>query len=320
MVTNPRISLHLLRGFWVAARRLSFTQAAAELFVTQSAISREIKTIEEQLGQPLFHRVNRRLQLTQAGEELYRAVDEALALIDAAVERVAGSGQALAVTTTIPFASLWLVPRLSRFTQCNPDVSVQIAANDDVVDLKQAHMDIAIRYARRVEDIPGSQWLVDYSTFPVCSPALLNHPSHPLRSVADLRHHVLLEFETTAHGRPWRDWEQWFRAMGIAKVTPSGRQRFSHYDQVIEAALAGSGVAIGKRPHLDARLQEGALCAPFGPGAEASLGGFYLVVADAALGRESVDAFVCWLRDEVRAGASTVAAVGASLIGEGGEL
>ena len=86
MDTNPRISLHLIRGFWVAARHLSFTRAAAELCLTQSAVSREIKKLEEQLGQPLFHRVNRTLQLTQAGAELYRTVDEALALIDAATK------------------------------------------------------------------------------------------------------------------------------------------------------------------------------------------------------------------------------------------
>jgi LysR family transcriptional regulator, glycine cleavage system transcriptional activator len=298
MDTSPRVSLHLMRGFRAAARRLSFTHAATELFVTQSAISREVKKLEEQIGRPLFHRVNRTLQLTPAGEELYRAVDDAFRLIDAAVERVTGLGKTLAVTATVPLASLWLVPRLPRFTQSNPDVWVQIAANDDVVDLAQAHLDIAIRYARRAEDVPFSQWLFDYSTFPVCAPALLHDSSRPLQSVADLRHHVLLEFETTAHGRPWHDWDQWFRALKIAKVTPAGRQRFSHYDQVIEAALAGSGVAIGKRPHLNARLREGTLRAPFGREAEARLGGFYVVVADAAIGCKAAESFVRWLHDE----------------------
>lgn len=300
MDTNPRISLHLIRGFWVAARHLSFTKAAAELFVTQSAISREIKKLEEQLGQPLFHRVNRTLQLTQAGAELYRAVDEALALIDAATERVAGVERTLTVTTTIPLASLWLVPRLPRFTQHHPDIDVRIAANNDVVDLEQSHVDIAIRYGRNSRDAPCGEFLFAYSTFPVCSPMLMNDPARPLRTVADLAHHVLLEFETAAHGRPWYDWDQWFSAMKIAKFKPAGRQRFSHYDQVIEAVLAGSGVAIGKQPHLNSKLQDGTLCAPFGMEGVAALGAFSVVVADAAAGCKAVDAFVGWLRDEAR--------------------
>ena len=105
---SPRLSLDLLRGFRMAARHLSFTRAAQELFVTQSAISREIKTLEEQIGKPLFRRVHRALQLTRAGEELYRATDEALALLDAATDRIAESRKILAVTTTTALASLWL--------------------------------------------------------------------------------------------------------------------------------------------------------------------------------------------------------------------
>lgn len=301
MNTTPRVSLHLVRGFWVAARHLSFTRAAAELFVTQSAVSREIKKLEEQLGQPLFRRVNRTLQLTQAGEELYRAVDEALALIDAATDRLAGVERSLTATTTIPLASLWLVPRLPRFTQRQPAIDVRIVASNDVLDLVQAHMDIAIRYASPGGAAPPGRPLVGYSTFPVCTPALMRDPARPLRTFADLAQHVLLEFETTVHGRPWYDWEQWFSAVKVAKFKPAGRQRFSHYDQVVEAAMAGSGVAIGKRPHLNSKLQAGTLCAPFGTHGVASLGSFHVVVAPSATGRGAVgEAFVAWLRSEVR--------------------
>lgn len=300
MDTDPRFSLHLVRGFWAAARHLSFTRAAAELFVTQSAVSREVKKLEEQLGQPLFLRVNRSLQLTQAGEELYRAVDEALALIDAAARRLARSEQTLAVTTSIPLASLWLVPRLPRFTQRHSGVDVRIAANNDIVDLAKARVDIAIRYGHGGKSSFSGEPLVDYNTFPVCSPALMQDPKRPLRTVTDLAHHVLLEFETTVDGRPWYDWDQWFNAMKITKFKPAGRLRFSHYDQVVEAALAGSGVAIGKRPHLNSKLQDDTLRAPFGPEMVASLGGFYLVIADTARGRPDVDAFIRWLRSEVR--------------------
>lgn len=296
----PRISLHLIRGFWAAARHLSFTRAAAELFVTQSAVSREVKKLEEQLGCVLFRRVNRSLELTPAGSELYHAVEQALGLIDETTARLAGAPGSLAVTASIPFASLWLVPRLAGFTRRHPRTEVQIAASNEVVDLDQASIDVAIRYRRNAPCEAGAVFLAAYRTFPVCAPALLAHADPPLRAVADLAGHVLLEFETIAHGRPWYDWEQWLRAMHIAPFRPAGRQRFSHYDQVIEAALAGSGVAIGKLPHISGRLRDGSLRAPFGAESVAQLGGFEIVVADAAAGRAAVDAFVAWLREEMR--------------------
>ena len=146
---RPRLSLDLLRGFRAAARHLSFTRAAHELFVTQSAISREIKTLEEQIGQPLFHRVHRALQLTRAGEELYRAADEALTQLDAVTDRLAGSGRALTVTTTTALASLWLAPRLPRFTRLRPEIDVRIVASNDKPDLERDQLDIAIRFVPR---------------------------------------------------------------------------------------------------------------------------------------------------------------------------
>src|SRR5437762_5361103 len=118
-----RLSLDLLKGFEAAARHLSFTRAAQELFLTQSAVSREIKTLEQQLGQQLFQRVNRGLRLTDAGQTLYRAVAEALLLIEQATRRLASSPttEALTVTTSVPLASMWLVPKLQRFFERYPD-------------------------------------------------------------------------------------------------------------------------------------------------------------------------------------------------------
>lgn len=158
---SPRLSLGLLRGFRAAARHLSFTRAARELDVTQPAISREIKALEAQLGQPLFHRVARTLTLAQAGEQLFRATDEALSLIDAAAERVAGGGGALSVTTTTALASAWHVPRLGAFTRRHPDIDVRIAASNDTVDLEREHVDLAIRYVPPWADTPGGECLVD---------------------------------------------------------------------------------------------------------------------------------------------------------------
>jgi DNA-binding transcriptional LysR family regulator len=305
------LSLDLLRGFLVAARHLSFTRAAQELWVTQSAISREVKTLEEQIGQPLFRRVNRALQLTHAGETLYRAADEALALIDAATERVAGAGRTLGVTSTTALASTWLVPRLSNFTHLHPQIDVRIVASNELIRLEREHLDVAIRYVPPWGGVPSGERLMDYQTFPVCSPKLAHDRTRPLRTPADLAHHVRLDFETVLYGRPWYDWERWFETMKLRAIKPTGIQRFSHYDQVIQAAIEGSGVAIGKRPHLARHLREGLLVAPLGREWVASLGGFDIVVSPGTE-RDSVGTFIAWLRDEANRDQQSLSSSGES--------
>ena len=294
----PRLSLDLLRGFRAAARHLSFTHAARELFITQSAVSHQVKSLEEQIGKPLFRRVNRALQLTAAGAELFRAVDGALAQIDAATQRLVGPWRTLSVTTTVALASTWLVPRLPGFQKAHPEVDLRVVATNDTVDLVRDNIDIAIRFATLQMPVPSPDKVFDYLQFPVCAPSLARSRSNPLRSAADLARHVLIDFETVLYGRAWYDWEQWSNAMRLKNVRGSGWMRFSHYDQVIEAARKGSGVAIGKWPHLTDDLREGRLVAPLGAKGTAVVGGFYLEIA-AAAEREAVEAFVAWLRGEV---------------------
>jgi DNA-binding transcriptional LysR family regulator len=296
----PRLSLDLLRGFHAAARHLSFTRAAQELFVTQSAISREIKTLEDQLGQPLFRRVHRALQLTPAGEELLRATEESLARIDATTDRLAGSGRALAISTTTALASLWLAPRLPRFNRLHAGIDVRIAASNEKPDLEREQLDIAIRFAPRGADTPAGEPLFDCEIFPVCAPSLARDAARPLRTPADLAHHVRLDFETIRDGRPWSEWDVWYGATKIPAVKPQSTLRFSHYDQVIPAAIEGNGVAMGARPHLTQHLRDGTLCAPLGPDATATLGSFFAVVRPDVAGRDTVEALLAWLRSEVR--------------------
>jgi DNA-binding transcriptional LysR family regulator len=305
---RPRLSLDLLRGFRVAARHLSFTRAAQELFVTQPAISREIKTLEEQLGQPLFRRVNRALQLTEAGQQLYRAADEALGILDAAIDRLASPGNTVAFTTTPAFASAWLAPRLPRFARLHPEIDVRLVASNEMLDLEREQLDLAIRYVPPGADIQKGELLLEYSQFPVCSPAYLREHARDLRTPDDLSRHVLLDFETVVYGRPWYDWEQWLGATKLRRPKPAGHFRFSHYDQVIQAALEGSGVMIGKRPHLTSHLRDGRLVAPFGDEWVAKLGGFYIVYAAGAAERAPVKAFVGWLQSEAREDTAPAAA------------
>ena len=296
----PRLSLDLLRGFRVAARHLSFTRAAQELFVTQSAISREIRTLEEQIGQPLFHRVHRALQLTRAGEELYRAADEALTQLDAVTDRLTGSGSALAVTTTSALASLWLAPRLHRFNRLCPEIDVRIVASNDKPDLERDQLDIAIRFVPAGADSPNAERLVTCESFPVCAPALARDPVRPLRTPADLARHVRLDYETVRDGRRLSEWDFWFDAMKIRAVEPASTLRFPQFDQWIPAAVEGAGVAIGVLPHLTQQLRDGVLCAPFGRDAIANRGTFFIVTRRDVAQREDVKGFVTWLRSEVR--------------------
>jgi DNA-binding transcriptional LysR family regulator len=300
---TPRLSLDLLRGFRAAARHLSFTRAARELFITQSAISHEIRTLEEQLGRPLFRRVNRTLQLTQTGEELYRAIDEALNLIDTATQRATGPWRTLSVTTTVALASTWLVPRLQRFAKLHPEIDLRVVASNDTIDLKREHIDVALRFATLQMPTPTGEKLFDYLQFPVCSPALARSRGRPLRTPSDLAHHVLVDFETILYGRPWYDWQQWFAAMHLRSVKGTGWLRFSHYDQVIEAARKGSGVAVGKWPHLSEHLRDGELVAPLGESGEVVVGGFYLEISDIAQ-TDAAEVFVVWLRAEAEGDAA----------------
>jgi LysR family transcriptional regulator, glycine cleavage system transcriptional activator len=299
---RPRLSLDLLKGFEAAARHLSFTRAADELSLTQSAVSREIKTLEEQLGQPLFNRMKRGLQLTDAGQALYRAVGGALQLIDEATDRIAVShgGETLAVTTSVPLASVWLVPKLPRFIRLHPEVDVRSVAVNQSLDLERERLDLAIRWAPPGSSVPGGKPLFDVEFFPVCSPALAHDHARPLRTPADLVHHVLLDLETVTMRGPWTDWGPWLDAMNLGDLKPGGTLRFSHYDQVIQAAIDGSGVAIGRNPHNARHLHDGLLVAPFGRKAVLTRGTYFILVAPRSAERPVVKDFVAWLRDEVR--------------------
>lgn len=296
----PRLSLDLLRGFQAAAQHLSFTRAAQEMCVTQSAISQEIRSLEDQLGTPLFKRAGRSLELTPAGRDMYRAVDEALALIDGATERVVKPARRLAITVPVPLASMWLGPRLPRFTRLHPDIELRIAASNDTQDLKREHLDLAIRHVLKgnAASAPAdSQYLFDHLTFPVISPALLRE--RPLATPADLAQHVLLYFETKSDGRAWLDWQWWFDAMKWRDVRAAGSLHFSHFDQVVQAAVEGSGVAVGRLPHLMQHLRDGSLVAPLGRSGVVPIGSFYVIVAPHAPA-DVVNEFVGWLHDEAK--------------------
>lgn len=299
---RSRLSLGLLQGFDAAARQLSFTRAAQDLHLTQSAISREIKTLEGQLGQPLFIRVHRGLRLTYAGQTLSRAVSEALALIDEATSHLthAKKPELLTITTSAPLASTWLVPKLRGFISLHPEVDVRCVAADQKLDLERERLDIAIRWAASDSAVLGGQPLFDVCIFPVCAPALARDSARPLRNPADLGRHVLLDLDTVTGSGSWSDWAPWLQAAKLRDLKPVGTLRFSHYDQVVHAAIDGSGVAIGRTPHTARHLNDGVLIAPFGDTARYSFGKYVSLVAPRSAERPVVKAFLAWLHEEIR--------------------
>jgi LysR family transcriptional regulator, glycine cleavage system transcriptional activator len=305
MRTTRLPSLDLLRGFEAAARHMSFTRAADELHVTQSAVSRQIKTLEEQLGVALFRRLNRALLLTEEGQSLARSVTAALDGIDQAVARLStlADDRPITVTTSVAFAALWLVPRLARFRAARPEIDVHLAATNEITDLERARIDVAVRYCEPKAAGPDATPLIGEEVFPVVSPALLRDRKRPLREPADLRRHVLLHLDDPQGEWPWLTWKEWLTALKIPDLKPAGALHFSHYDQLVRAALEAEGVALGRAPLIERYLERGELVAPFRDRVTVSRK-YFVLVAPHARERPRVRRFVEWLLAEAAAGSA----------------
>jgi LysR family transcriptional regulator, glycine cleavage system transcriptional activator len=302
--------LDLLPGFEAAARHLSFTKAAEELFLTQSAISRQVQGLEEALGVALFQRKHRALLLTDAGQLLQQAVARHLRELRDTVERITEEPvRMLTVTTLVTFASLWLIPRLANFRRQSPGIDVRIAAANEILDLERDRVDVAIRYVAPERAPAGSLKLFGEEVVPMCAPALLKDKTRPLREPADLVRHVLLhdDPENSRYQAQYLQWDIWLQAMGLPDLEPAGSVRFSHYDQMIQAAVRGEGVALGRLPLMSQQIEDGSLVAPFekararGRGTK-STRAYYVLTAPAAIARPEVKAFIDWLVEEAKQG------------------
>ena len=299
-------SLDLLKGFEAAARLLSFTRAGEELHLTQSAVSRQIQELEDQLGVPLFHRRHRALALTEAGQQLYPAAAQVLATMRAATDRLraASTQKVLSVTTTPGFASLWLIPRLAGFTREHAGVEVRIIADVRIQELERDGADVAIRFSQQEKAGPGAERLFGEQVFPVCSAALAADAKRPLRVPADLRHHVLLHQDDPDGRWPWQSWRVWLEAAGVPELRAAGNLRFTGYDQIIPAAIAGHGVALGRTPLVDAAVAAGQLVAPLRQVVPSDRA-YWIVVSRRSAERAEVADFTAWLKRAAAADGAT---------------
>lgn len=293
-------SLDPLKGFDAAARHLSFTRAAAELFLTQSAISRQIQTLEEQLGVKLFRREVRRLALTAEGEVLARAVAEMLprlADVCAGLKAVQRRPR-VTVSAAVGIAALWLVPRLAAFQELEPDVDVRLSADNRMVDLEREDIDLALRYVSPETPPPASSLLFDEVVFPVASPAVVAGLPAVLRA-EDLARLTLLAFEN-AGSTPWLSWEPWLQGLGLAHAKPKAVLQFNQYDQMIRTAEDGGGIALGRGPLVAQAIAAGRLQPLSDARQRIASRAYFLVRAPRPL-RPEVERFAAWLLAEAQA-------------------
>jgi len=286
--------LNALRAFEVAARRGGFTSAARELHVTPAAVSHQIKLLESHLDVPLFRRLARGLEITEAGRQLLPQLTRGFVHFARAVDGLSAGGLAgpLTVTSAPSFATLWLVPRLGSFLRAYPDIEVCVLAVEVPPDLNRGEADIRLPYG--MGDYPGlaTSLLMREQIFPVCAPALLNQSR--LRRFADLRHHTLLHDINTGAEEPTMTWRRWLRDAGAAGVDPARGVKFGDSIMVTEAAVRGQGVALGRMSLVGDHLATGRLVRPLKASRPADYA-YYAVTTHAGAQRPRVQAFLGWL-------------------------
>lgn len=303
------VPLEALRGFEAAARLLNFTRAAEELHLTQSAVSREIRSLEERLGTRLFERAKGGLRLTPAGVALQHDVSAALATMRRGIERVTGaaSQRSYVVVTNRSMLSDWLWDRVAAYTNRHPEIDLRLAPaprtgtaaeRRGIDDIDATDIDIGIRLITRAQGDGRWDRLMTEYVFPCCTKALAEDSRRPIRTLDDLAHHTLLEFDD---GMPALDanWPVWCKRAGVAPVPAAAWKRVPDWAFLLALAAQGQGVCMGRIPSVSDRLRQGVFVAPV-PEVTLSTRAWYLVQSTRCKNDPRASAFVEWLRSEAR--------------------
>jgi len=292
---NRPISLLSLRAFEAAARRLSFTEAARELYVTQAAISRHVRTLESELGKPLFRRLHRKVQLTPSGQRFASALAAAFHQIQQAIETARGVAKPLRVSVEPAFASRWLMPRLRSFTRTHPDIELQLEASETMRALG-ADTDVAIRFLSEPVRRRGRTGRKLFSV--ECVPV----------TAADARLSAMAGDDSAVvkrvllHDDDGRSWRAWFKAARIGGFERAKHHYLSDYSLALEAARQGNGVALGTKAFLEADFAAAGL-QPIGR-TRVTPGSYWLLeTRDRATARLR-DAFIRWLEEQLASSAA----------------
>ncbi|WP_295532083.1 LysR substrate-binding domain-containing protein [uncultured Pseudacidovorax sp.] len=305
--TRP-IGAGYLRAFEAVARHLNFRAAAEEMALTQSAVSRQIQSLEEEVGVPLFLRHTRAVELTSAGAQLLLATQQALPRIDGAVRQIRQSAgrKSVALTTFASFASMWLIPRLEAFQQEHPDIDIRIDASDVAVDLDLVDIDMALRYGPAEAMPVGAVRLFGETLMPVASPWLIK--SNPaIREPADITRFTLIE-AGDAHRThlEWLTWRRWFETNGLARSQPRRWLYFNYAYQMVQAALSGQGVVLARSPLIAESLASGDLVEVLPRQRMDSPMAYWLLVAPRSTARPEIRAFCEWLREQAAVTRKTI--------------
>jgi len=297
-LANRLPPLKALRAFEASARQLSFTRAAEELFVTQAAISHQIKSLEDHLSIKLFMRKNRSLLLTEEGQSYYMDIKDIFNSLHDATERLLARGAkgAITVSSQASFAIQWLVPRLTAFNGLHPDIDVRIKAVDQAENSLTEDVDVAIYYGRGSwPNIHADKLQTEY-LIPVCSPLLqqnnLINGKPALLSIDDLDKHNLL------HDTSRKDWKRWFKQVGVKGTNVNHGPIFSHSAMVLQAALHGQGIALAYSVLAKPDIDSGRLVCPFND-VLVSKNAYYIVCRESQKDLGKIEAFRQWLLDMV---------------------
>ncbi|UUZ76024.1 transcriptional regulator GcvA [Polaromonas sp. P1(28)-13] len=291
---TPLPPLAALRAFEAAARHCSFTRAAEELFVTQAAISHQIKVLEDWVGFPLFRRINNKLVLTSQGQSYIKSVNDGFNGIRHGTATLMSKeiGTVLTISALPNFALNWLMARLPRFCEAHPHIEIRLLVHDQSLDMLHDDIDVAIRAFDGTTSL-HTDHLFDTESFPVASPALLARV--PLDTPADLARHTLL------HNLPtMEDWGVWAHAAGLVGVDLEHGHKFDSYALTMAAAAAGLGVAMGRAPFVLEALRDGRLVMPFDVRARRERGWCLVYAGEDEGRRHKIELFRAWILDEAR--------------------
>lgn len=289
--------LTALRAFDAAARHMSFAKAADELHVTPAALSFQIKALEEHLGAKVFRRLNRAVELTEAGQALAEGTADGFQTLAGAWRAAQQTleDDALTVTAGPAFTAKWLAPRLYEFAQSHPEIELRFAATLKRLDLSRDGVDVAIRFAKSTNE--AGLWSQALAKEWVC-PVMTAELAEKYPTVASLAQAPLVHDESIAYLEPSIDWASWFRTMGIVGDATHG-PRFSNADHAIDAALAGVGIALGRRSLVVKDIAEGRLVTPF-PIALNTGAQFWFLCTENAKDRAPIVAFREWVLSEIK--------------------
>ena len=292
--------LNALRAFEAAARLGSFPAAAAELRVTDSAVSQQVRTLERYLGTRLFKRLPRGLLLTELGGTYLPVLTAGFDQLSEATLRLRTGGVSgvLTVAALPAFASGWLLPRLGRFRERYPRIDLLLKTSRALADFRREDVDLAIRFGAAGASGTRSIFLLGETVFPVASPTLFASSLAPMQ-VADLRNLPLLHDVDALPEQPWMSWPGWFERAGVESTGALRGLKFTDSIVLLGAAVAGLGLALGRSPHIEGLLSRGQLVRVTQDSWRASWS-YRLVAPPANFSRPNVRAFVDWILEEAR--------------------